>query len=425
MNYCDVPGCYSGQSIPKDVRKHNATVIHQRREARHADENDVISLIESEREAWAASDPKRHDIFLAFQKRHGPVWNIDMDGFIKAHYQRDVNGTEAYNSESPYITLLKPASYPPNPWAIAIDAKQQSTHSLRSQVEAGDHAIKSLFVDDLKMDIKQVAAHAHTKKKNCLQPLLAITLARYVDCSDIGDFYDEWLQASKVFAFDGAARGGSSQVKERQWRTLDDWVSFDQAVMELRLGRLFTSLMGDRLGKFEYWPGVDEQAKGVGLYGLRTNLHKNLRTYESEWKAVRSQGQVTDVALKKVRSSHYAQDDLGLDEVAERIETDSDAFKIFKVHLNPLAHGYRGQSRGTVSRMCLLHFINLGSDRSNRRWTKEELKVLRTGANACQVTGSVMPLATAVAIGAMAGLSERTPFAIQMRYKVMRAQDDL
>lgn len=88
---------------------------------------------------------------------------------------------------------------------------------------------------------------------------------------------------------------------------------------------------------------------------------------------------VTDVdvpaALKKVRSSHYAQDDLGLDEVAERIMTDSDAFKVFKVHLNPLAHGYRGQSRGTVSRMCLLRYINLGLDRSHQRWTKEELRV--------------------------------------------------
>jgi hypothetical protein len=82
-----------------------------------------------------------------------------------------------------------------------------------------------------------VAAHAHTKKKKNLQPLLAITLARYVDVSDIGDFYNEWLQASKVFAFDGAARGGSSKVTERQWRTLDDWISFDQAVMELRLGK--------------------------------------------------------------------------------------------------------------------------------------------------------------------------------------------
>jgi hypothetical protein len=92
VNYCDVPGCYNEDSKTSHIRRHNATVIQQRQEACHADDDDVITLIESEREAWAlgAGKPKHHDVFLAFQK-HAAIWDRNMDEFFKPHHQRDMN----------------------------------------------------------------------------------------------------------------------------------------------------------------------------------------------------------------------------------------------------------------------------------------------------------------------------------------------
>lgn len=58
-------------------------------------DDDVIALIESKREAWGVSDPKRQDIFLAFQK-NGPVWDRNMDEFIKYHFQGATNSIKAY-----------------------------------------------------------------------------------------------------------------------------------------------------------------------------------------------------------------------------------------------------------------------------------------------------------------------------------------
>lgn len=53
------------------------------------------------------------------------------------------------------------------------------------------------------MTVKQIVAHAHTKQKNSFQPILAMTLARYLPGTwkNTGDLYDEWLKRTQEFAY--------------------------------------------------------------------------------------------------------------------------------------------------------------------------------------------------------------------------------
>lgn len=123
-----------------------------------------------------------------------------MNAHIIKHFQATASAkiAETYNQESPYVTLLKPASYPSNPW---YEAGAGATELEQEDISVADSAIKAVFVDGLKMTVNQVAAHAHTKQKNSLQPILAMTLARHLPVENIGDLYDQWLEGTRLFPF--------------------------------------------------------------------------------------------------------------------------------------------------------------------------------------------------------------------------------
>lgn len=70
------------------------------------------------------------------------------------------------NRPSPYLTLLKPRSFPPNPWATT----EETTGIQETIGQQGDRAIKAIFVDDSGMNVNQVAAFAHTERKTYIHP---------------------------------------------------------------------------------------------------------------------------------------------------------------------------------------------------------------------------------------------------------------
>jgi hypothetical protein len=129
------------------------TQIHQRRAARHPNKQAVIALIEEERQQFISAPISGREIYLAFRKR-STIWqdaDIDMNAHILKHLQPSgAPAVQAYDPDSPYITLLKPASYP-NPWYRAGAA------SKKLDISVADSAIKAVFVDGLKMTVNQVS----------------------------------------------------------------------------------------------------------------------------------------------------------------------------------------------------------------------------------------------------------------------------
>lgn len=62
----------------------------------------------------------------------------------------------AYDQDSPYVTLLKPASYP-NPWYRTGAGAKKMSRLDQEDISVADSAINAVFVDGLRMTMNQVS----------------------------------------------------------------------------------------------------------------------------------------------------------------------------------------------------------------------------------------------------------------------------
>jgi hypothetical protein len=179
----------------------------------------VTSLIREEEQTRLASDPRRLDIWQAFIKT-SKVWKgFDVNKYVLAHVPAST--AAGYSKDSPYLTLLSVDNLPPNPWA-RVNTSPQMNNDLGLQ---GDNIITDLFVRDLGMSTKvsprsppnavvswltevpkAVTAFVHTARKNSVQVIMAMAIARYVQgpfdaIKDVGKLFKCCRDVSKAFAF--------------------------------------------------------------------------------------------------------------------------------------------------------------------------------------------------------------------------------
>jgi hypothetical protein len=153
---------------------------------------------------------------------------IDVSAHITTHLESSgFGGVKGL----PDITLLKPRSLSPSPWV-----KENRT---AEDIDIGEQGDRAVCMDCLGMDVKQVAAFAHTERKTYVQTLFAMTLARYVNgrrkhIGDIGTLFDTWTKETKMFPFSRKPKTLLT-IAGRHMKTLDKLYTLDAKIKANRL----------------------------------------------------------------------------------------------------------------------------------------------------------------------------------------------